>query len=143
MNANITTVLAAMGLCALAIPAHAGTLNWSGDVDDTATVAISGRNVHTTANAGGIRNEHTNFRGALPRDDVQVRLDRNDGRGNVRIIQQPSARNNYTTLIRVVDKEKGRSRYSFTLNWDDRNDNGRDRRATEMPVTAGTVIGNR
>lgn len=130
MNANITTVvtaLAALGVCALAIPAHAGALNWSGDVDDTATVALSGRNVRTTANAGGIRNERTNFRGVLPRDDVRVRLDRSDGRGNVRIVQQPNSRNNYTTLVRIVDKEKGRSHYSFTLNWDNRGNDGRGR----------------
>jgi len=127
MIGNVKTVLAAIGLCALAIPAHAGTLTWSGDVDDTATIAITGRTVRTTANAGGIRSERRTLRGQLPRDDVRVNLDRRDGRGSVRIIQQPSSRNNYTTLVRIEDKEKGRDRYSFTLDWNDRNDTGRDR----------------
>lgn len=133
MVGNIKTIfaaisLSAIGLCALAAPAHAGTLSWSGDVDDTATIAISGRNIRTTSNAGGIRNERRNLRGELPRDDVRVRLDWGDGRGDVRIIQQPSSRNNYTTLIRIVDKEKGREHYDFTLNWDERYDTGRDNR---------------
>lgn len=126
MIGNVKTVLAAMGLCALAIPAQAGTLTWSGEVDDTATIAITGRNVRTTSNLGGIRNQRQNLRGGIPRDDVRVRLDRNEGRGTVRVIQQPSSRNNYTTLVRIEDKSGGRDRYSFTLEWDERFDTGRD-----------------
>jgi hypothetical protein len=127
MIGNIKTALAALGLCALAIPAHAGTLSWSGDVDDTATIALSGRSLRTTSNAHGIRNERRSLRGVMPRDDVRVRLDRNDGRGQIRIIQQPSSRNNYTTLVRIEDPRSGRDHYSFTLYWDERYDTSRDR----------------
>jgi hypothetical protein len=127
MIGNVKTVLAALGLCALAIPAQAGTLSWSGEVDDTATIAISGRDIRTTSNAGGIRNERRSLRGGIPRDDVRVRLDRHDGRGQIRVIQQPSYRNNYTTLVRIEDKSSGRDRYSFTLEWDERYDSGRNR----------------
>ncbi|MES2459285.1 MAG: hypothetical protein V4671_01790 [Armatimonadota bacterium] len=127
MIGNVKTGLAAFGLCALAIPAQAGTLSWSGDVDDTATISIQGRDIRITSNAGGVRNARESLRGGIPRDDVRVRLDRHDGRGQIRIIQQPSNRNNYTTIVRIEDRSAGRDRYSFTLDWDDRYDSGRDR----------------
>ncbi|MBC8103505.1 MAG: hypothetical protein H7Z41_13080 [Cytophagales bacterium] len=121
---------ATAGLIAIAAPAaHAGNLRWSGDVDDTATIAIRDNNVRTTSNAGGIRNERRDLDGRLPsRGGVTLRLRENDGRGRVQIIQQPSRSNNYTALVRIVDRDKGRDHYDFELRWDNRsNGNGRDR----------------
>ncbi|MCI0664191.1 MAG: hypothetical protein L0220_24295 [Acidobacteria bacterium] len=41
-----------------------------------------------------------------------------NGRGAVKIVQQPSGTNGYTTIIRVDDSEKGGEKpYDFTLKW--------------------------
>ena len=37
--------------------------------------------------------------------------------GDVTVIQQPTARNGYTTVIRVEDRSGGYGRYDFDLRW--------------------------
>ncbi len=104
--------------------AHAGTLRWSGQVDDTAVIRLSDRNVRADGNFKGIRDVRTNVDGVLPNRPVRVRLGRENGRGDIQILEQPSARNNYTAVVKIRDWQAGGSRYAFTLDWD----NGRDDR---------------
>jgi len=61
---------------------------------------------------------------------VIVRLQ--EGRGDVDVIEQPSARNDYQTTVRVRDPRGGDDRYRLVAYWlgddrfDDRRDNSRD-----------------
>jgi len=121
---SFTSVLAAAGLvaaCAAPLPAQAASFHWSGDVDDTATISISGRDVQTSANMKGVRNERRDFRGGgLPNRPIRVTLREADGRGGVRLIQEPNARNGYRAVVRIVDKQSGQNHYDFTLQWNNR-----------------------
>ena len=45
--------------------------------------------------------------GGLPRNDVQVVVNNQSGRGSVSVVQQPSSYNNYTAVIRVYDPRPG------------------------------------
>ena len=131
-----TVAGAAMLLTLSAGIAHAGTLRWTGQVDDTATIRLSSRDVRASGNFKGIRDVRSNVDGALPNRPVRVRLVKEGGRGDIDIIEQPSARNNYTAVVRVKDWQAGSSKYGFVLQWDngrnderdDRWDNRRDRR---------------
>lgn len=104
--------------------AHAGTLRWTGQVDDTAVIRLSDRDVRASGNFKGIRDVRSDVNGSLPNRPVRVRLVKEGGRGDVEIIEQPSPRNNYTAVVRIRDWQAGGSRYGFTLQWD----NGRDDR---------------
>jgi hypothetical protein len=67
--------------------------------------------------------------GAQPRDVVasgthrmqrragQLAVSQYQGRGSVSIVQQPSARNNYTAIVRVMDRLSGYGYYDFDLFW--------------------------
>jgi len=94
-----------------------GSLRWSGDVDDTATIYLSGRDVRVSANQNGVRNEDHDVRGELPRANARIQLRGDRGDGDVRLVQQPSRENGYTAAVRVHDPEPGRHHYSFVLQW--------------------------
>lgn len=86
---------------------------WAGRVDHEIRIQ-AGRGSAQIINMG--RNERNNggrFRsmGMLPRQDGTVTVQVLQGRGNVDVIQQPNARNGFTTVIRLRDPDGGASRY--------------------------------
>ena len=96
-----------------------GSMEWSGTVDDTVQVIIRGRNATTNTLKGSVTYDATyNFDGRLPRDEVQLRVEKTDGRGRVIIVQQPNRRNNWTAIVRIIDDKKRSDNYSFVLYWD-------------------------
>jgi hypothetical protein len=97
-----------------------GRLTWSGVVDDVVEVRIQGRRVEELTRSGvRVRSVRADIDGAgLPaRDDVTVRVDQREGRGRVALVEQPSARNGYTAVLRVTDARGGPDRYAFTATW--------------------------
>ena len=54
--------------------AHADTLRWTGNVDDTAYIRLDGRNVRTDANMQGVRDTRFDIDGRLPNRSTRVRL---------------------------------------------------------------------
>ena len=56
----------------------------------------------------------------LPRTDGYVRVEMEDGRGEVGVIQQPASWNNYTTIVRVRDRSSGSDRYRLSAYWESR-----------------------
>jgi len=105
--------------------------SWNGRVDREVILVMRGRTVRVR---GEDRRTNSNVRvaGAVPRarGDVIVRLQ--EGRGDVDVIEQPSARNDYQTTVRVRDPRGGDDRYRLVAYWlgddrfDDRRDNSRD-----------------
>lgn len=93
-------------------------MNWRGSVDDVVQVRVSGRSATSRAVSGqqvsGVR---FNFAEALPRRAVDVTVNKREGRGDVRVIQQPTRFNNFTAIIEIVDRSGGRDTYEFDLNW--------------------------
>ena len=94
-------------------------LRWSGDVDDALEIRIQGDRVeYRTLSGKGVRNVRSNLvRGGLPRSDVTVMVSDRAGRGSVSVVQQPSAWNHYTAVIRVYDPRPGYGDYSFDVSY--------------------------
>ena len=97
----------------------AGALRWSGLVDGTAEIRIQGSRVDAVADRGNrLRDVRYDVVGsALPRRDVRLEVARQDGRGRVVIVQQPSVWNNYVAVVRIEDARSGYGAYSFAVRW--------------------------
>jgi hypothetical protein len=94
-------------------------LRWSGDVDDALEIRIQGNHIdYRTLSGKSVRNVRADLvSGGLPRNDVQVFVTDQNGRGTVSVVQQPSSWNNYTAVIRVYDPRPGYGAYNFDLGW--------------------------
>jgi hypothetical protein len=92
-------------------------LRWMGNVDGTLEIRIQGDRIRYRELSGrevrGVRTDFARF--GLPRRDVFLRVDELQGRGTVRVVQQPSARNGYTAVIQIRDPQSGYGRYTFDL----------------------------
>ena len=96
-----------------------GTLRWSGRVDDVQEIRIRGRRASTyTVRGGGASDVRTSVSGSgLPDRGATVRVRTFDGRGSVRVVEQPSSRNGYTAVLRVEDRQGGAGYYDFEASW--------------------------
>ena len=95
-----------------------GTMRWSGDVDALTQISLRDERVATTTLRGqATRNVRTRVNGAPLTDDAQLVVSVREGRGTVTVVQQPSAANGYTALIRVNDPAAGFGHYDFDLSW--------------------------
>lgn len=96
-----------------------GTIAWSGIVDGVEEIVISGSSASVRHIGGNSpRDVRASFSAAVPRSPMDVKLIWQTGRGQIDIVQQPSATNGYTTIIRIDDSQKdGEKRYEFTLRW--------------------------
>ncbi|MBL8190635.1 MAG: hypothetical protein JNK38_21630, partial [Acidobacteria bacterium] len=96
-----------------------GTIAWSGIVDGVDEIILSGSSASVRHLSGNLpREARASFSAAIPRSPIEVKLIWVTGRGTVDIVQQPSAANGYTTIIRIDDSQKGGDkRYEFTLRW--------------------------
>ena len=94
-------------------------VRWTGDVDDALEIRIQGDRIdYQTLSGKAVRHVRADFvNGGLPRNDVQVFVTDQTGRGSVSVVQQPSSWNNYTAVIRVYDPRSGYGAYSFDLGW--------------------------
>lgn len=95
-----------------------GTASWSARVDDRANIIIRGGTIRSEDAAGtGLQVNYQNMNGSLPRRATIVSATRRDGRGDVRVIQQPSRTNDYTAIIQVVDSRGGSDNYTVDISW--------------------------
>lgn len=96
-----------------------GMLRWSGRVDDVVELRINGRRVEAITRSGRrVEDVNSSVRGnGLPARDLTITVDRHSGRGNVQVVQQPSAWNNFTAVIRIYDPQGGASFYDFSAFW--------------------------
>jgi hypothetical protein len=85
---------------------------WNGRVDREVQITMRGNNLWTTP-IGQTEpgRAHSRAMSVLPRQDGQVSVQLVNGRGDVDVIQQPSAQNGYTTTIRVRDPRGGADNY--------------------------------
>jgi hypothetical protein len=98
---------------------RSGTVAWSGIVDGVDEVIIAGSSASVRhVNGNPAREVKASFSAPVPRSPVNVTLISANGRGTISIVQQPSAANGYTTIVRIDDSSKGGDkRYEFTLRW--------------------------
>jgi hypothetical protein len=95
-----------------------GRMRWSGRVDSEVRVVVQGSRVSVRATSGDrVKDEKYTFDSPLPKADVIARLQQREGRGTVELIEQPSRRNDYSAVIRIIDRRGGSDRYEFELTW--------------------------
>jgi hypothetical protein len=96
-------------------------LRWSGEVDSEIEIRIRGNSVtYRTLSGNTLRSARIEGPRGIPRANGQIVIDHEMGRGSVSVIEQPSARNDYTAVIRVHDPRSGYGRYEFDVRWIDR-----------------------
>jgi hypothetical protein len=97
------------------------SFRWSGSVDDVVEIRLQGNRVeYRTLSGKELRDVRSDIgRADLPRGDVDLRLSDVQGRGSVRLVQQPSSFNGYTAIIRINDPQRGIGRYDFDVSWSD------------------------
>ena len=76
---------------------------WNGRVNREVQITMRGRNVWTRGFEQSDRLPGPDIMTALPRDEGVVRVRLEGGQGDVQVIQQPTAENDYTTIVRVRD----------------------------------------
>jgi hypothetical protein len=110
------------------VRAQSGSMQWSGMVDDVLEISIRNRNAQSRTISGrDYDDDDFRFRGRAPRRNADVSVNKTDGRGKVSIVQRPNRRNNFTTIVQIVDKKGGADRYRFTLDWNGDDRSGDDR----------------
>lgn len=119
---------------------------WRGRVDDDMRIYIRAANIESRVASGSDLRSRTRVDrdNSLPRREGTVRVQLLDGRGRVQVIQQPSARNGYTAIVRVKDWQSGPDAYRFAAYFDpmdDRRGAGRDGRVWDD--VGGDVSGAR
>jgi hypothetical protein len=100
---------------------HAGRsdkLSWSGRVDQGAVISCRAKTcVSQSVNGAPVADEHFKFSRPMPNRDIAVRLEQAEGRGEIRLVEQPSERNQYTARVSIRDPQSGSGDYSFALVW--------------------------
>ncbi len=95
-----------------------GSLSWRGRVDDVTVLEIRDRSVSDRVISGRpAENVRSSFNGSLPNREVTVSVEKRRGRGEVRVVEQPSRRNNYTAVIHIRDSSGGADDYEIEVRW--------------------------
>ncbi len=115
----VFAVFAAMFLIGNVEDVKAQSVVWRGTVDDVVELRIRRQNVEVRTISGRTYNNgNYDFDGGgMNRNSDDVRVDRENGRGKVYIVQRPNRRNNWTTVVRIEDKKGGADRYRVRVTW--------------------------
>ena len=101
------------------VSAQRSSMEWRGTVDDVVQIRIRNRNAQVRHITGReYFDSDFNFDGRAPRQNANVRIEKRDGRGRIFVVQEPNRRNNFTTIVQIVDSKGGPDRYRFNLYWD-------------------------
>ena len=94
---------------------------WRGQVDGIDEILIRGGEVRVRHLAAKpIQRQDHRFTSPLPEWDVDLRLYKIEGRGDVELIEEPSSWNEYTVVVRIDDSDHiGDSYYEFELTWNE------------------------
>jgi len=94
-----------------------GTLLWNGRVDNVVHIVLRGGDVSEERIAGPLSRNNHRLSGILPRRPSVVSVNKLDGRGRARVIQQPSRTNDYTAIVEVFDRRRGADNYRLNISW--------------------------
>jgi hypothetical protein len=91
---------------------------WSGSVDQEAIISCRAKSCVSQAPHGApVAAERFKFSRPLPDRGVDVRLEQAEGRGEIRLVEQPRESNHYTARVSILDPMQGAGEYSFVLTW--------------------------
>lgn len=95
-----------------------GRITWRGTVDSRVQIVIQGSSLEARELTGTSYGNGTfNFNGVLPNRQVNVRVNKISGRGDVRVIQQPNRNNGFTAIIEIIDTSGGARDYDLEIYW--------------------------
>jgi hypothetical protein len=95
-----------------------GRAFWRGKVDIETQLYIKGSGLETRVTAGpNWGGESYSFTSPLPSRPVSVGVYKKKGRGNVRVLQQPSKANDFTTVIQITDPDGSWKEYELEIFW--------------------------
>ncbi len=113
-------------------------LAWSGRVDQEAIVSCQNKSCSSTSERGAaVAEERFKFSRPLPQRDTQVTLEDVEGRGEIHLVEQPRARNQYTARVSIRDPQSGAGEYSFALVW--KRPNGKETPAPIVEAQRGLI----
>jgi hypothetical protein len=124
---------------------------WRGAVDREVQIVMRGNRVWTN-NVGRTEpnNERSRTMSPLPRQEGEVVVRMEDGRGDVDVIQQPTSGNGYTTIGRIRDPRGGSDNDRLAAYWRNasygdiyRDGRGRGRADERSHGKRGDEMGNR
>jgi hypothetical protein len=94
-------------------------VTWSGRVIQGAIVSCHAKSCDSSAEQGApsVSSEHYKFSKPLPAHDSEVSLEDPEGRGEIRLIEQPRERNGNAVKVAIRDPGPGAGDYAFTLVW--------------------------
>ncbi len=97
---------------------QAGKVFWSGKVDQSAQIKITGKQILSVDDSQNILpNVFSGLTGSLARKIVKVSVIKNKGRGIVSVLQQPDWENDFTAIIQINDDDAGSSDYQLEISW--------------------------
>ena len=89
---------------------------WAGVVDKEVQIQLRGGRAYVRGiGEGDDRASRGRMISGLPQQPGNLIIQRLDGRGEVSVIEQPSARNNYTATFRIRDPRGGADRYRIAV----------------------------
>ncbi|MDQ3132525.1 MAG: hypothetical protein M3Q99_17400 [Acidobacteriota bacterium] len=95
-----------------------GRAFWRGTVDDKVQLVIQNQTMRVQTVSGKSYPDGTSsFTAALPTRKVAVGVNKQKGRGNVRVLQQPSRENDFTSVIEIYDEGSGAKEYQLEIFW--------------------------
>lgn len=99
---------------------------WQGTVDKEVRIQLQGgRSYIQPIGNHEVRNGNGQMlSNGLPHQDGILRVERVEGRGDIDVIQQPTASNGYQATLRVRDPSSGASNYRIVAVWQPLNNNG-------------------
>jgi hypothetical protein len=101
-----------------AYSAGAGSLRWTAQVDGRVRVSFRGNQAYSQRLSGAeVYGEQVAFGSSMPRRSVDVAVNKVRGRGDVTVVQRPSAQNNYTLVIEIDDRDSGSDVYDLEVDW--------------------------
>ncbi len=110
---------------------------WRGTVDREVVLVLDGRRLVTQGLDARLPS-NSRVTNAIPRrGDGEVRVVLQNGRGNVDVLERPSARNNYRTVVRIRDPLGGADRYQVAAYWVTDDGYGRGSRDAERDDSRG------
>jgi hypothetical protein len=101
------------------VPLGKGQCDIRLQVDNQVEVQVRGDMVFVRTLAGqDARDDGSECNAPLPNRDVGgIRFDVMDSRGDIRLLAEPSRRNDFTAIVAIRDGSSGFGRYHFRLSW--------------------------
>ena len=92
---------------------------WAGVVDKEIRIQIRGARAYVQAvGEGDARGGRGRVVNPLPQQTGNLVVQRLEGRGDIDVLEQPSARNGYTATFRIRDPRGGSERYRIVAYWE-------------------------